>query len=169
MQRIVSILAAVLVLSPVAALAQIKTLATGQIWSAYSADEKGGPTCYLVGHPAKSLPAGAHRNSVDAMVSHRVGEKAYYVVNFDLGYAAKEGAKAELNIDGKKFALFIEKDAAWSPDASTDKAISESLARGRTATLKATSAHGTSTTDTYTLEGFSAALKAIDKACKAPR
>ena len=138
-------------------------------WSAYSYPEKGGKTCYLAGHPAKTLPAGAARGRVDAVIAHRLSDKAFNVVTFDLGYAAKDGTKAELAIDGRKYQLFIEKNAAWASDSPTDKAITEALARGRFATLKATSARGVVTTDTYALDGFSAALEAIDKACNYKR
>ncbi len=138
-------------------------------WEAYSFPEKGGKTCYLASHPAKTLPSGAARGRVDAVIAHRLGDKAFNVVNFDLGYAAKDGAKAELIIDGKKYQLFIEKNAAWSPDSPTDKAITEAMARGKSAVLKASSARGVATTDTYALEGFSVALEAIDKACNYKR
>ncbi len=141
----------------------------GKVWAAYSYPDKGGKTCYLAGHPAKTQPSGAARGRVDAVIAHRLSDKAFNVVTFDLGYAAKDGAKAELAIDGKKYQLFIEKNAAWSPDSPTDKAITEALARGRFATLKAISARGVATTDTYALEGFSAALEAIDKACNYKR
>jgi hypothetical protein len=138
-------------------------------WTAYSYPDKGGKTCYLVGHPVKSQPQGAARTRVDAVIAHRLSDKAFNVVTFDLGYAAKDGSKAELNIDGKKYQLFVEKDAAWAPDSPTDKAIAEALARGRNATLKAISARGTASTDTYLLDGFSAALAAIDKGCSYKR
>jgi hypothetical protein len=138
-------------------------------WMAYSYPEKGGKTCYLAGHPAKTLPSGAARGRVDAVIAHRLGDKAFNVVTFDLGYAAKDGAKAELIIDGKKYQLFIEKNAAWSPDSPTDKAITEAMARSKSAVLKASTARGVATTDTYALDGFSAALEAIDKACNYKR
>ncbi|HXP13587.1 MAG TPA: invasion associated locus B family protein [Stellaceae bacterium] len=138
-------------------------------WLAYSYHEKGGKTCYLAGHPAKTLPSGAARGRVDAVIAHRLGDKAYNVVTFDLGYAAKDGTKAELAIDGKKYQLFVEKNAAWASDSPTDKAITEALARGRAATLKAISARGVATTDTYLLDGFGQALEAIDKACNYKR
>ena len=171
MQRFVIAATAALALAfgPAAAMAQVKTLAAGKAWSAYSMPDKSGPICYLVGKPVKSTPANATRGSVDAMISHRVGEQAWYVVTFNLGYAAKPDAKAELAIDGKKFALFIDKDAAWAPDSTSDKIIALALSRGKTATLKAVSARGTATTDTYNLAGFGDALKTIDTACKAPR
>jgi hypothetical protein len=138
-------------------------------WMAYSNPDKGGKTCYLAGHPAKTLPSGASRGRVDAVIAHRLSDKAYNVVTFDLGYTAKDGTKAELKIDGKKYQLFIEKDAAWAPDSPTDKAITEALARGKAATLKAVSARGVATTDTYLLDGFGTALAAIDKACNYKR
>jgi len=145
------------------------TLGESQGWAAYSYPDKGGKTCYLVGHPVRSMPAGAPRTRVDAMIAHRLSDKAFNVVTFDLGYAAKDGSKAELNIDGKKYQLYVEKDAAWAPDSPTDKAIATALAHGHHAILRAVSLHGTATTDSYVLDGFGAALAAIDKACNYKR
>lgn len=166
MHRFAIALALPLILIATGAEAPIKTLETGKFWSAYNLPEKGGPTCYLVGKPTKSTPANAPRSRVDAMVSHRVAEKAYNVVTFNLGYPVKKDAKAGVTIDGKKYPLFLDNDAAWTPNATTDKAVTEALARGSTAVVKATSARGTTTTDTYDLTGFGQALKAINAACK---
>jgi hypothetical protein len=141
----------------------------GKNWTAYAYTEKGKKVCYMLAHPAKSEPAKLKRGRVDAMVTHRPAEKAFNVVNFDVGYPFKEGSSAELDVDGKKFTLFTNKDAAWDPDAATDKTVTEALAKGTEAVLKGTSAHGTVTTDTYSLDGFTAALGAIDKACNVKR
>ena len=40
------------------------------------------------------------------------------------------------------------------------------MIRGARLVVKGTSSRGTKTTDTYSLKGFSAAFKAIGKACK---
>jgi invasion protein IalB len=144
-------------------------LGSAKAWSAYSANEKNTPVCYVVGRPAKSLPANATRGRIDLQVTHRPGEKALYVVDFELGYIAKTGGAAELDIDGKKFALFTNKDSAWASDAATDKAVALALSKGKRATLKATSERGTATTDTYALDGFGQALALADKACKVKR
>lgn len=138
-------------------------------WTAYAYTEKGKKVCYMLAHPVKSEPAKLKRGRVDAMVTHRPAEKALSVVNFDVGYPFKEGSSAELDVDGKKFTLFTNKDAAWDPDAASDKTVTEALAKGNEAVLKGTSAHGTATTDTYSLDGFTAALNAIDKACNVKR
>ena len=146
-----------------------KTLGGSKAWSAYSAGEKATLVCYVVGHPAKSLPANATRGRIDAQITHRPGEKAVDVVDFELGYPAKAASSAELTVDGKKFSLFTSKEAAWTSDAATDRLVTNALAKGKQATIKATSEHGTETTDTYSLEGFAQTLALIDKACNVKR
>lgn len=149
--------------------AKPKTLGNEKDWSAYSAGDKASLVCYVVGHPAKSLPAKATRGRIALQVTHRPGEKAFNVVSFELGYTAKPGSNADLDIDGKKFTLFTNKDAAWTSDAATDKAVTIALEKGRQAVIKAVSDHGTATTDSYALEGFGHALGFADKACNVKR
>jgi hypothetical protein len=144
-------------------------LVAEQGWTALAYAEKEGKVCYLVGTPEKSEPANLSRGRIDLYVTHRPGEKALNVVHFDAGYPYKDGSSADLDIDGKKFTLFTDKDSAWAADSATDKAITEALDKGKHATLKGSSARGTATTDTYALAGFDKALGAIDKACGVKR
>ena len=145
------------------------SLGSDQAWSAYKAGDKNALVCYVVGHPTKSLPANITRGRIDVQVTHRPAEKAFNVVDFELGYTAKPGSSAELDIDGKKFTLFTNKDSAWTQDAATDKAVATALSKGRQAVIKAVSDHGTSTTDTYALPGFGQVLALADKACAVKR
>jgi invasion protein IalB len=162
-----------LAVAPLSAYAQDTSkptsLGAAKEWSAYTANEKSTLVCYVVGHPTKSLPANATRKRVDLQVTHRPGDKALNVVDFELGYTAKPGSSAELDIDGKKFALFTNKESAWASDAATDKTVTSALAKGKRATIKATPDHGTNTTDTYRLAGFGQALALADKACNVKR
>lgn len=134
-------------------------------WSAFAAGSGKTLVCYLVGKPVKSLPKHVERGRVQADVTHRPGEKTFYVVNFELGYKAKPGSSAELTIDGRRFDLFTAKGGAWTRNAATDKAVAMAMAKGREAIVKAVSDHNTTTLDTYSLDGFSHALALIDKAC----
>jgi invasion protein IalB len=147
----------------------VTKLGDSQGWEAYTDAAKGAKICYLIGKPSKSEPATVKRAAVGARVTHRPGEKRTNEVSFAAGYAFKEGSDAELSIDGKVFSLFTSKDTAWTRDAATDKAVVEALAKGRQAVIKGTSARNTSTTDTYTLAGFTHALDDIDKACGVKR
>jgi hypothetical protein len=143
-----------------------KSLGGDKAWGAYASGEKKTLVCYLVGHPAKSVPV---RRQVGASVTHRPGDNSLNVVSFALGYAAKPGTPAELDIDGKKFSLFTSKEAAWAPDSATDKTITLALAKGKQAILKATPEKGAATVDTYQLAGFGPTLALIDKSCGVKR
>jgi hypothetical protein len=175
MQRMVFSLVPALLLAqlcPAAAQApeqDIVKLGTTQGWEAYADTVKGTKICYLIGKPSKSEPAGAKRSAVFASVTHRPTEKRTNEVSFTSGYLFKEGSDADLSIDGKAFALFTNKDGAWTRDAARDKTVVDALAKGKQATIKGTSARGTTTTDTYALAGFAQALTQIDKACGVKR
>ncbi len=154
---------------PAAADSTPKEIGGASGWTAYSYTDKGGKVCYVVGHPAKSEPQKLTRSPIDLLVTHRPGEKAVNVVQFDVGTPFKEKSTVDLDIGGKKFSLFSNKDAAWAPDAATDKAVTEALSKGKEAVLKGTSAKAAALIDTYTLDGFALALVAIDKACGVKR
>jgi hypothetical protein len=138
-------------------------------WGAYVFQNAGGKVCYVVGTPQTSEPAGAHRKPPSAMVTHRTADKAYNVVSFDEGYTLKPGSDVALTIDGHKFDLFTDGDTAWSRTSDLDRTITEALAKGRQAVVKAVPARGRPTTDTYSLTGFTDVLKLIDKACDVKR
>lgn len=138
-------------------------------WEAYSDVQKGRKICYVVGEPTKSEPQSAKRSKIFASVTHRPSEKVSNEVSFTSGYLFKDGSDVDLSVDGKKFSLFTNKDAAWSRDAATDKAVVDAMAKGRIAVVKGTSTRGTATTDTYSLNGFGQALGLIDKACGVKR
>lgn len=178
MQRFAFLLVAGLLLSPQAARAAegsatpdqgISRLGGAQGWEAYADTVMGAKICYLIGKPSKSEPAGAKRSAIFASVTHRPGEKRLNEVSFTSGYLFKEGSEAELTIDGRKFSLFTDKEGAWTHDAATDKAVVEAMVKGRQAIITGTSARGTATTDTYTLDGFTQTLAEIDKACGVKR
>lgn len=149
--------------------AKAEHLGDAQGWSAFTETDKNARACYLVGRPVRSEPDNLKRGDVYVYVTHRPAEKAFNVVSFAAGYPYKEGSDAELIVDTHKFALFTNKESAWSRDAATDKAVVEAMAKAKQATLKGTSTRGTATTDTYDLDGFGAMLSQIDKACGVKR
>lgn len=138
-------------------------------WSAYLYKEKLGRVCYLAGGPQKSEPAKSRRKAPVAMVTHRPEENVANVVSFVEGFPLKDGSDASLDIDGAHFDLFTKGDTAWSRTSDLDKTITEAMAKGRQAVIKATPAKGPATTDTYSLAGFAQTLALIDKACAVKR
>lgn len=141
----------------------------GEGWTAYMFAERGGKVCYLVGKPTKIEPAHLHRAHVQAMITHRPSEHATNVVSFEAGHPFKEGTEVELEVGGQKFSLFSSKDTAWAPDAATDKAVTEALAKAKQAVVRGTSSQGTAMVDVYSLKGLPQALAAIDETCNVKR
>ena len=146
-----------------------KPLGQSEGWAAYSAPEKNGKICYVVGEPSKSEPSNVKRDPVHLLVTHNTAEKTTNVVSFIAGYSFKEGSDATVDVDGKSFDLFTKGDTAWTRDGGTDKALVEAMIKGKEATIKGTSSRGTQTVDTYALTGFTQAIGDIDKACDVKR
>lgn len=134
-------------------------------WYAYQLNEKTGRVCYIVSKPIRTHGKYKKRGDVVVFVTHRPKDGERDVVNFQAGYTYKPGAKATATIDKKSFTLTTDRDAAWSPNASADKVLVRSMVRGRRLVLKGQSRSGVTTTDTYSLKGFTKARKRINRAC----
>ena len=93
-------------------------------------------------------------------------EKSTHVVSIKAGYTYKETSEVDLIIGSQTFKLFTDAGHAFAYDNKTDKDIAGAMVRGAKMVILGTSTRGTKTTDTYSLKGFSAALKTINKACK---
>ncbi len=149
--------------------AKSEHLGDAQGWSAFAETDKNAKACYLVGRPVKTEPENLKRGDIYVYVTHRPADKTFNVVSFAAGYPYKDATDAELTVDTHKFMLFTSKESAWSRDAATDKAVVDAMAKAKLAVLKGTSARGSNTTDTYSLDGFAPMLAQIDKACGVKR
>jgi hypothetical protein len=147
----------------------VKRLGGSGAWEAYVDDAPGGKICFVIGKPKKVDGGHAKPDEVRMSVTHRPADKVANVVNFILGYRPKPNSDAVLDIDGRKYPLFTDKDGAWTRDAATDRAVVAAMTRGRGAVIKAEPDHGRPTADTYDLAGFTAAVELIDKTCRVRR
>jgi invasion protein IalB len=145
-----------------------RTLGTEGAWTAYVSEDRTGRVCYLVGQPAKSLPAALHRQA-SAMVTHRPQENVANVVSFVEGVPLKDGSNVTLSIGKREFKLFTKNDAAWSATADLDKEIVTILAKARDVVARGIPQKGPGLSDTYSLAGFAKALSLIDQACGVKR
>lgn len=141
-------------------------------WSVFQAGEGQQKVCWIVSQPTKT---GASRNgkSVEVqrgdiflMVSIRPADGVVNEVSYLSGYPFKKGSEVGAVVGQKKFALFTEGENAWSPSAQDDAALIEAFRRGSDAKLEGESTRGTKTVDSFSLNGFSAALEAAAGLCK---
>lgn len=134
-------------------------------WYAYSLEEDGAKTCYMVSKPQRSAGDVPQRGDVVAFVTHRPKDGDRDVVSFQAGYTYKSGSDVEVTIADDKFSLFTSRDTAWARNPTDDKALVQSMVKGITMKVRGTPARGETTTDTYSLRGFTAARKEITSAC----
>ncbi len=134
-------------------------------WTAFADREGGKKICYIGSAPTKSSGKYKKRGDIYILVTHRPAEKKTGVVSITNGYTYKQGSEAEVTVGNAAFRLFTDRDTAWAYDAKADRALVRAMKAGLKMVVRGTSAKGTKTTDTYSLKGFSAALRAIGIAC----
>lgn len=132
--------------------------------------------CYIVTPPT----ATEARRGGD-VVSVRRGDILLFVtirpdagVNKELsytgGYPFREGSTVEVEISGQKFAMAPGSgdsgEWAWPPSPERDAELIAAMRGGTTAKITAVSSRGTTTTDSFSLLGFTAALDEAERLCQ---
>ena len=136
-------------------------------WVAYSYDTADSKVCYVSSTPKETDPKNVKRDPAFFLVTHMPGRKPPVKgeVSTIIGYPFKEGQGVKLTIDDTSFEMFSKGDTAWV-DTGSDKKVVAAMKAGKSLKVAGTSWRGTQTVDSYSLVGISAALSAIDKACK---
>ncbi|MGY9005903.1 MAG: invasion associated locus B family protein [Alphaproteobacteria bacterium] len=135
------------------------------VWYAYKLIEDGQRSCYIVSKPRRSRGKFRKRGDVVVFVTHRPKEKERDVINFQAGYTFKLKSTVTVSIKDKKFSLITDKDAAWSKSVAADKVLIAAMKKGNAMKVVGKSKSGVTTTDTYSLKGFTRAIKKINRAC----
>jgi len=179
--RAVAALAALMLLVPVAALAQPKPSANpvaqatllGQYgdWGAYSATPGGHKVCFALSKPTSSQDNPPNRrtaaNVVYLFISNRPDEKVSNEVSILVtGYAFKPNSEANVTAGGAGFAMYTQNDGAWVKNAAEEAKLIEALRKSPDLVVKATTSRGTQTTDTFSLKGIAQALDRAGQECK---
>lgn len=125
---------------------------------------------------AVSVPKETVNTRQGRVVSVRRGEILFFVtynpasgvngqVSFTGGYPFTDKEPVDLNIDGKSYSLFAQGEWAWAAKGQ-DSEIIAAMKRGAKAIVTAKSARGTTTKDTFSLSGVTAAIEDAEKRCK---
>ena len=135
-------------------------------WSAFHSGAGKAKACYIASVPKKETGKYKTRGNTHVIVTHRPGEKARDIFELRAGYSFKKGSSVDVRIGGTKIRLFTDGGAAWAKNAKIDRNLTQNMKRGSEMTVHGTSSRGTRTVDTYSLKGFTAAYRAINKECK---
>ncbi len=135
-------------------------------WAAYAYSTAKGKVCYIVAKPKSSDPQNVKRDPIFFLVTHRMGDKVKNEVSTIIGYPFKKDEAATVVIDGTNYDMFTNGDGGWFDSSTKDGQVVTAMKAGRSLQVKGTSWRGTSTTDTYSLSGVTAAMNKIDETCR---
>lgn len=127
--------------------------------------------CFGVSAPKESLntrngtPVQVNRGETLLFVFYRPSEGVNGQVTFTGGYPFASGSTVTLDIGGTEFQLFTEAEWAWPATPEDDARIVAAMKRGAQAILTGVSGRGTTTRDTFSLLGFTAAVDEAQRRC----
>lgn len=165
-----AVLLAVLAAAPLPAVAQESSnvVATEGGWTVFSASDP--KECWAVSPPKKTVntrdgkPVEVKRGDIRLYVAYRPG--AAGEVSFSGGYPFASGSTVDMTIGGQTFKLFTEGESAWTGSPAEDEKVIGAMRAGAEAVLTGRSGRGTTTVDTFSLSGITAATNKAREACQ---
>ena len=148
------------------AYSETKLLGTEKYWKAYSTKLDKAKTCFIMSEPIKTEGKfnKANRGKPFIFVTN-IKNGTNHEVSIKAGFNFKKNKDVIFNVDGKKTKLFPVDDRAWSESTKIDRFLVQSMRKGKTLMVTGTSAPGNKIIDTYSLSGFTKALRLINKSC----
>lgn len=106
-----------------------------------------------------------NRGEILLMVFYRPSDNASGHVAFTGGYPFREGSQVSVEIGGTEYAMFTDGDWAWPASPADDAKLVAAMKRGVDAVVTGVSSRGTTTKDTFSLLGFTAAVEDAERRC----
>lgn len=142
-----------------------------QDWQVQKTSEGSDLVCYMTSTPENQEGNFKKRGNPYISVTHRPGKGSFNVFNVMAGYTYKEESEVKVFVvtdpkkKAKEFTLFTHNGGAWTIDGKQDVELIQAMKSGVTLVIEGTSQKGTTSKDTYSLNGFSAALKEMNSVC----
>ena len=165
---------ALLSTTPALAQSAADRVATHTDWSVFVAGDP--RECYLVSPPTASKATRdgqaveVERGDIRLFVTFRPAENVAGEISFAGGYPFRDGEAVKLVIGSDDFTLNPGAgDAngwAWPASPEVDARLAGAMRRGATATITGVSSRGTTTEDTFSLSGFTAAFDDAETRCQ---
>ncbi|WP_392662839.1 invasion associated locus B family protein [Amaricoccus sp. B4] len=142
-------------------------------WSVFVAQSP--KECYIVSPPTTSTArrdgksVDVRRGDIRLFVAFRPGEGVSNEVSFTGGYPFDSGTPVKIEIGSKSFTMTPgsgdASEWAWT-DATDDSSVVAAMRGGADAKITAVSSRGTTTIDSFSLMGFTAAVNDAEARCK---
>jgi hypothetical protein len=134
-------------------------------WSLYADAATPKDVCFIAAQPQAVEPLGANRGPIFFYISAWPKEGVKTEPSVKVGYPVKPDAEMSVTVGTETFKLFVKGERGFVSDQNEELKLVEALKKGSNAFVKAVSARGTATTDTYSLSGLSAALDKLAATC----
>ena len=145
-------------------------VATKTSWSVFT--ETDPKECWSVSAPEESIfmregriVADRTRDQPLLMVFYRPSAGASGQVAFTGGYPFKSGSTVTVEISGNEFSMFTDGEWAWPATPADDAKVVTAMKRGAQAIVTGLSSRDTTTKDTFSLLGFTAATEDAETRC----
>ncbi len=133
-------------------------------WGAYQTQGKS-KTCYALAQPKNREPEKLKREAAYVFISTRPAENVKNEISIIMGFKMKDGGEAKATIGDAEFGLVAKGANAWVKNPAEEGHFIEAMKKGSKLIVKAASAKGKVSTDTYSLSGLSQALDRVRKEC----
>ncbi|MDB6178950.1 invasion associated locus B family protein [Paracoccus sp. Z330] len=143
-------------------------VATEGDWTVFAASNP--KECWAVSPPKSTLntkdgkEVEVTRGDIRLYVAYRSGQNGE--VSFTGGYPFAPDSTVEVDVGGQKFNLFTEGESAWTGSPGEDGKLIGALRAGSTAVVTGRSSRGTTTKDTFSLSGITAATNTAKARCQ---
>lgn len=134
-------------------------------WNVWELNENGQKICYIVSKPKKQTGTYTRRGKPAILVTRRPGPQVTDEVSVQPGYTYLEGSSVGVSVGQNQFTMFTRGAHAWTKDQTEDRALIDVMKRGENMVVNGESSKSTTSTDTYSLLGFTKAYNAMVEAC----
>ena len=140
-------------------------------WSIFEATGGSEKVCWIVSQPMKSIAlrggqqVQVRRGDIFLMVSVRPSDGVKNEVSYIAGYPFRPGSSVEAKVGSTGLTMFTDGENAWLKSPSEDDNAVAAFKRGSEVEVRGVSSRGTTTVDTFSLLGFTAALESAASRC----
>jgi hypothetical protein len=134
-------------------------------WSLYADTATPKQVCFIASAPQAVEPIGANRGPIYFYISAWPADGIKAEPSVKVGYPVNAQKDMTVTIGSDTFKLFSKEERGFVADPGDEVKLIEAMKKGSTAIVRATSARGTNTADTYSLSGITNALNKMAEVC----
>lgn len=143
-------------------------VAADTAWSVFVEDDP--KECWAVSAPRETVntrggsPVQVRRGDILLFATYRPGRDVPQI-SFTGGYPFAPDSTVDVTIGNTEFQLFVDGQWAWAGSPEEDQRLFQAMRAGADAVVRARSARGTDTRDTFSLFGFTASTDEAARRC----